>query len=298
MLSRRPTPAPVLCLLCGKGAAFFWFSKDDFAIRRCARCGFVFVHPAPPDTRDIYAGEDYFRGTHRGFGYINYEEDKIPMEAFERALLTRIERLLGRRGALLDVGAATGFFLSRAREAGWEVAGIEISPYAAETGRQRGLDIRCGALGDRLFHRRFDVVTLFDVAEHLPDPHAAIRACRDLLVPGGLLVINTPDTSSFVARLLGRRWYSFVPPEHLSYFNPRNIELLLRRHGFAVEEVGKTRKRFTLAFVFYMLFRWQRYGALRQFAEMVGRTKLGRLAVPLGVGDNFFVIARRRDGGA
>lgn len=284
--------ASVNCPICRITPAKFWFVKNNFQIWRCTECGFIFVHPSPSDTSHIYAGEDYFRGTHRGFGYIDYEADKIPLRPFSEALLERIERLMPSRGALLDVGTASGFFLKLAEVRGWETAGLEISPYAAREARRSGLDVRCGALGDNIFGRRFDAVTLLDTMEHLPDPQSAVESCRDLLRPNGLLVINTPDTSSFLARFLGKRWYSFVPPEHLSYFNAKNLSKLLIRNSFRVEEVSRIGKHFTPSFVLYMLFRWLRWPFLKRTGELVGRTPLNRLAFPINFRDNFFLIAR------
>mgnify|MGYP001583065759 FL=1 len=107
---------PVHCPICHVRQARFWFIKNDFHIWRCQECGFIFVHPHPEDTAHIYAGEDYFRGTNRGFGYIDYEADKIPLRPFSETLLDRIERLLPSRGELLDVGTASGFFLKLAKE--------------------------------------------------------------------------------------------------------------------------------------------------------------------------------------
>ena len=280
------------CPVCRVQQARFWFIKNDFTIWRCLECGFIFVHPSPSDTAHIYAGEDYFRGTHRGFGYIDYEADKIPLRPFFEALLERIERRLSFRGEILDVGAASGFFLKLAKERGWKAAGLEISPYAVREAQRSGLDVRCGALGENIFDRRFDAVTMLDVIEHLPDPQAAVASCRDLLRPGGPLVINTPDTSSLLARFLGKRWYSFVPPEHLSYFNAKNLSKLLVRNSFRVEEVGRIGKHFTPSFVLYMLFRWRRWPFLKRMSELVSRTPLNRLAFPINFRDNFFIIDR------
>ena len=78
----------------------------------------------------------------------------------------------------------------------------------------------------------FDVITMFDVIEHVRDPLAWLVRARELLAPGGLLVIETGDVASAWARLLGRHWYFLDPPQHLWYFTGDGLEALLARAGF------------------------------------------------------------------
>lgn len=283
------------CPLCEAPQAAFSFAKNGFSIFRCPRCDFRFVHPPPGDAGDLY-GEDYFRGARRGFGYVDYDLDKVAMESFFASALDRLERFRPERGALLDVGAATGFFLKLAARRGWRGEGLEISPYAVRQAAQSGSTVRLGILTDRLFpESSFHAVTLFDVIEHVSDPAGMLAEVKRLLIPGGLVVINTPDTASWWARLFGRRWHAFCPPEHLSYLNRRNLSLLLSRHGFRVEHTAKIGKRFTPAYVFSMLRRWQGWTLWRSLEGRVRAGALNRIALPINIRDNFFLIARRID---
>ncbi len=239
-------------------------------------------------------GADYFAGAARGFGYVDYEADKVAMRPFFEAVLVGIERYLPRRGMLLDVGAATGFFLKLARERGWRISGVEISPHAASIAGRAGLPVAAGALETHpLPAASFDAVTLLDVVEHVSDPGAMIRRCLKLLRPGGILAINTPDTASVWARIFGSRWHAYCPPEHLSYFSVRNLGELLGSNSFEVLACAKIGKRFTPAYICSMLYRWQGLGVWKRLERLFLRPPFDRIAVPLNIRDNFFVIARK-----
>jgi len=140
-------------------------------------------------------------------------------------------------GRLLDIGAAFGFAVSQARRAGWEATGIEISIAAARRAGDAapGRVLVASALHTPFADAAFDVVTLWDVLEHLADPHAAIAEVARLLRPGGRLVLTTGDVGSLAARLFGARWHLYTLPEHLFFFSRRSLRELLGAHGLRVE---------------------------------------------------------------
>jgi 2-polyprenyl-3-methyl-5-hydroxy-6-metoxy-1,4-benzoquinol methylase len=112
------------------------------------------------------------------------------------------------KGSLLDVGSATGDFLDKFQAmSNWNTLGVEIVPEAAEAARAKGLTI----IGDELENARlkdnnFDVITLWDVLEHMPDPAKILQICYDLLKPGGMLVLKCPDPAGKEALLFKESW--------------------------------------------------------------------------------------------
>ena len=127
-------------------------------------------------------------------------------------------------GSVLDYRGRDRFLSHPARQRGWKGVGIEPSDHAASIARAKGLDVRTGAVEScELPAESFDLVTMYDVIEHLPDPASTIQRVADLVSPSGILVINTPDSGSALARVLGKNWHLVVPPEHLNLFHRRSL---------------------------------------------------------------------------
>lgn len=252
----------------------------------------VFIFPLPENFSEIYSA-DYFFGAKKGFGYVNYDDDKLAMS---KTLVTYLEKIkdFSSGNKLLDIGAATGYFLQLAEKAGFEGSGIEISEYAAEIARRRGLKVVTGTLEKSDFKPEFfDAVTLWDVLEHLINPDFDFRVIYKILKPGGVVAINTIDTGSFAAKILGKRWYKFIPPEHVIYFNQNNLCFLLSKIGFEVVYAGKIRKKFALQYLFNMLARWQNIFIWRWAADLLAGTRLGSISLPVDFRDDFFIIAKK-----
>lgn len=278
----------VTCLVCGSEANAS-FEKAGYSLYRCPSCKLLFVHPVPA-TDSVYS-KDYFSGAEQGHGYVDYDRDKKPMIPVFEEYVRRIITLRPSRGALLDVGAATGFFVEIARRMGFAARGVELSDYAAQVGRAKGLDIMTGTLAD--IDGRFDALTMLDVIEHVPDPRTELMRAYALLNPGGVLIINTPDQGSFYAHLMGARWHLIVPPEHLYYFTRKNLSALLEECGFAVVEATTIGKSFTLPYIFKTLYGWQGLGLWRWLESAANRTFLKRISIPINLRDNMFIVAQK-----
>jgi 2-polyprenyl-3-methyl-5-hydroxy-6-metoxy-1,4-benzoquinol methylase len=196
------------------------------------------------------------------------------------------------RGRLLDVGCHIGVFLELAAARGWAAQGVEPSGWACAVARDRRLDVRCSTLRDAgLPTAAFDVVTMWDVIEHFPDPAAELREVHRLLRPGGLVGITTMNVDSLVARLLGARW-PWLMQMHLYYFSVRTMQALLERCGFQVVAVFPHRRIVRLA---YLLSRTERWSPALAQALQAAAKRLGvaRLLVPVDLGDIFTLYARR-----
>jgi len=158
-------------------------------------------------------------------------------------LLASLEAMLGKgRGeiSLLDVGCSRGTFLKMAASLGVNCEGVEPAPEAAAVAVQAGLKVRQGFLEDLgLPSDSYDVITLFEVIEHIRDPAPLLRECRRLLKKGGLLVIRTGNTGSWTASVLKGGWEYFSIVEHgghISFFNRRSMGVLAGRTGLALRK--------------------------------------------------------------
>jgi 2-polyprenyl-3-methyl-5-hydroxy-6-metoxy-1,4-benzoquinol methylase len=283
------------CPVCNSKDIYFFTKKNNFPLYTCKSCKLLFVHPVPTSLDAIY-NQEYFSGAQDGYGYTDYDADKEPMIPTFKKYLKLLEMHKSQKGTLLDVGAATGFFMHMAQDDGWKVSGIEYSDFAVQAGKKKGLDIRVGDLRSATFDKNsFDVITLFDVVEHMTDPEADIQSAYGLLKPQGILVINTPDAESLFAKILGKHWHLIVPPEHIHYFSPHNLAILLKRSGFEILEVRKIGKKFTPQYIFKTLHKWTGFSVWDKLSNISQRSFIKYAAVPINLRDNFFMIAQKHE---
>jgi SAM-dependent methyltransferase len=192
---------------------------------------------------------------------------------------------------LLDVGCAGGAFLVAARDYGFAVTGVEPSRWLAESGRaQYGLDIRQGILAAGMFpDESFNVITLWDVIEHVTKPGDVLDSIQRLLKRDGLLLVNYPDFGSWMARLLGQRW-PFLLSMHLLYYTRATISRQLVKAGFAPLRIQPHFQTLKLG---YILKRLEPYiGLSRSIRSIVERVSLGDLPVTYNMGQTL-VVARK-----
>lgn len=232
-----------LCDLCGADdtttlyvdAAWRHPVPAGMAFVRCRRCGLMYLNPRPdPDEIAAYYPAEYapFRSA------IEDERHGLMRWMRRRKLVQRrrlVERYSGRmRGRILDVGCATGLFLHEMASAGWQAAGVELVPHAAEYARAHfGLDVFSGQLAQAPFGpATFDVVTFWDVLEHTFSPTQELALAARLLGPGGLVAINVPNWRSIDRRLFGPHWIGFDPPRHLYVFTEHTLTAMLHKAGF------------------------------------------------------------------
>ena len=202
----------------------------------------------------------------------------------------RIVQKYAQSGRLLDVGCASGLFLLHARRAGWDVTGIEPNEKLCEDARKRLKgqgQVQCVPLEAAQLDGGFDVISLWDVLEHVPGPRSFLELCHHLLQLGGYLFLNVPDLDSLEARILGRRW-PLLLPEHLNYFNRTSLELCAKRAGFTPVGFGRRRAWFSLKYVGYRISQHKIPGS-SLFRKSAG-TSLGRILIPLSLGERVAVL--------
>jgi SAM-dependent methyltransferase len=224
------------CRLCG-GPVRLAMEKDSFSIVQCDRCGFMFaLVPPATKTEDIYTEDEFFfspedrQRTKSDSWYDVLWQRKKP---FYFSRLQRIGNFQTPR-KMLDIGCAAGYMLDAARKLGWEIEGVEPSPAMRQRTRN---DLQCTvyeSLDEALAAGgpRFDCVMMFEVIEHLEDPIEVMRKVRELIVPGGLIALSTPNCEVPGARAGLPLDIWFAPPAHVSYFGPKTLVSCMREAGF------------------------------------------------------------------
>ena len=252
-------------------------------IVKCRRCGLVYQSPVPSSDEIVDAYDDVIDK--------RYEEERSGrIETFRRDLAA-VERH-ERGGRLLDVGCHLGLFLDVARARGWQVAGVEPSRWSVERARERGLDVRHGTLETSGFPPgSFDVVTMWDVVEHVADPLAELRRIHRVLRPNGVLALCTMNVDALFPRLAGRRWPWYMQM-HLVYFSRRTLHNMLTKAGFRVVEMAPHKRVVRLS---YLVSRVEPYcrPAYRVLDRLVRLTRQGDRLVGVDLGDIFVTVARK-----
>lgn len=254
--SEAPPPAPPAaskssavthCQLCGSDERSLKFRDGPFEVLTCAGCQLVYVTPRLQGEAlvSVY-DEGYWKSDDpKVRGYADYaSEARLYLRTFEKRMAL-VNRWLPQRGRILDVGCAAGYFLQVVQRRGHDVHGVELSAAIAhEAVKAIGSDrIHIGTLDEAVVAKAwqpasFDLVTLWDVVEHLPAPQDVLRKAHMLLKPDGRLLLETQNVASRWARLLGRRWHHYKHDEHLYHFSPDTVRRLLDECGFRVLDIG------------------------------------------------------------
>lgn len=232
------------CPICSSHDTLFRFEKRDtdlrteslYSLYECVSCSIGFVDPQP--SADVMASlyEDEFFSKKKRTGVLS-----TVFGWLENGLFRRRVRLIGRLVAphcksVLDVGCGNGKFLRAMRTAGHDVVGIEPSPAGAARAREdHGLDVHCGSVLEIDFgDRRFDLITLWHVLEHVDDPVAYLRHLARWLTPGGRILAAVPNFGGAEAGIYKERWAFLDIPRHLFHFSRRGLRGVAQRAGLHV----------------------------------------------------------------
>lgn len=271
------------------------FARHGAPIRRCATCRLAFApaEPAPGELPALYAAS-YFRGDSGHYGDYVAEEPAHRRQA--RRYLRRLAAAGRRGGRLLDVGCAAGFFLDEARRAGWSTRGIEVSEYASARARGLlGLDVLTSSFVDApLGGEQFDVVTFFNVFEHLPNPRAVEARLARIVAPGGLVLLETWDSESLVARLLGARWHQWDPRFIPYYYSRRSLGIIFEPARWRSLRWAPAAKWISLDRGLEILGRVSHSTVARRLLDRASRGPFGRVDVPYFAGDLVLAWYERR----
>jgi SAM-dependent methyltransferase len=214
--------------------------EGEFTLVRCPGCGLLYLNPQPTieEIGRYYPPEyDSYVGTHSDqLSWLRRLSVHYGLYKRRRA----VTRCL-KKGRLLEVGCANGAFLNAMRESGsWDVYGVDISEHAIRYARdQLGLNVFHGQLEEARFPGNFfDVVVLWDVLEHLPNPKAALLEIRRVLAADGWLIFRVPNLDSLDARLFGPCWAGLDAPRHFFVFSEATLKQLLEASGFTLQRTA------------------------------------------------------------
>lgn len=234
IIDRPAMPRSSPCPICNSTVQAPFAAKNGCTVVRCA-CGFVFQSPLPSggDTTALY--DDAYTGTTAGYFA---KVDKKMRRSRGRARRLRAQVASGSRPRLLDVGANGGFMLEAAREAGFDVQGVELDPRSVAYAHRHypACPVFHGSVEGYIEQHpsaagSFDVVYCAEVIEHVPDVNSFVAAIAALMRRDGRLYLTTPDIGHWRRPKDIQCWDAFDPPAHCLYFDRESLGRLLVKHG-------------------------------------------------------------------
>ena len=285
------------CYLCGISTTLF-LKKNGYSIYRWEACGLARtdLHQNYEKFLHNHYSKGYFTGKQECGAFVDYKDDKPMIARNMKKFLAEIKKHK-KRGKLLEAGCAMGFFVELALDEGFDAYGFDPSAYAVQNaGKLNGHKrIIQGAIHTVDYKpKSFDIIALFDVFEHLGDPQRDLRKLSSFLKDDGILVIATGNTQSAMAKLFGRRWTFYIPPQHLFFFHRDNLTQLLAKEQLKPIRWFGIGKWLSLRYVLH-LGRTTGESRIAAFLyKILGHSPLAKIPLYLPLGDNMVVIARKK----
>ncbi len=263
----------IICPLCETKVFKPLWVLDGYGFSKCPTCSLIYQNPQPiaVDVEDRYDDS-----------YFNYEINNE--ESFLNLMLLGLKDIgfnfdnTSKTKKILDIGCATGLFLSHMKNLGWETSGVEICSSAVDYGnRIRGVNIFKGTLENAPFtEESFDIIHLSHVIEHINDPDLFLSVIYKLLKPGGVVYCTTPNADGFQAKLFKGDWRSAIA-DHMFLFTVKTLKAMIKKNGFT-ELKHKT---------------WGGLCAGSGYPTIIKKI-LDKLAKPFGFGDVVIISAEKQ----
>jgi 2-polyprenyl-3-methyl-5-hydroxy-6-metoxy-1,4-benzoquinol methylase len=313
----------VECPICGGRSRRALEVFDDrygypgtFQSCQCAGCGHRHLEAAQFSDAQIQAlYSDYYpRRSMRPEDY-RAEVERSGLVAWLDGARASAFRWVPRDVRVLDIGCGFGQALGYHASRGCEAWGVESDENVRAIAELHGFKLRIGVFRVEDFPQEyFDVVTMDQVVEHARDPVATLAGVRNVMKPGGMAILSTPNAAGWGAKVFGARWINWHAPYHLHFFTRRSMRIAARRAGLKVEPLG------TLTSSEWLYYQWMHLAtqpsasrpaafwtggeppgragrALQKVASLLHRAKLNhlitRLFDALGVGDSQLFRLRR-----
>jgi len=292
--ARYHGPVPTLgisCPLCDAEGRIC-FAAHGYPIRSCRACGhrWAELESTEGHVGSVYR-DAYFESG--GAGYPDYlAEGRLLREHGRR--YARILEAHTTPGSMLDVGCAAGFILRGFCDSGWSGSGVEPNATMARFGRENlGVDIAASTFEDYEDDRRYDLVTMIQVLPHFVDPRRALAAAARLTKPGGLMLVETWDRTSWTARLMGRHWHEYSPPSVLHWFSRAGVRVLAAAFGLTEIASGRPPKRLVAGHAKSLIRHKFEGSRMKRLVNLPLALVPERLTLPYPLDDVFWALFRR-----
>jgi SAM-dependent methyltransferase len=255
------------------------FNKNGYPVEDCLKCArrFSSVPNVETHVTQVYSDDYFFEGKE---GYPNYLEEREVLTKYGIRYAHIVEKYI-KPGKLLDVGCAAGFVLHGFETQGWKGIGIEPNTTMANFGRSEfKLNIHTGSLETYSTEDKFDLVTLIQVIGHFYDIDKALENISRLVLNNGLVLVESWNMNSLVARMFGKYWHEYSPPSVINWFSGKSLTQLFKEYGFQLIDKGFPAKRINLKHALSLLeAKYPRMFFKKQLFDFLANSR-GRLVIP------------------
>lgn len=212
------------CENCGNSNLERFFDEPQHQLQRCPCCNLY--QKGILESEEVYEDDYHDR-------YARRRGAKIRTAAIRLASTTKYLNTATPR--MLDIGCSVGATVQAAMDMGWDASGVDISQNAVDECRSHGLDChKIDGVALPFEDNHFDMITNWHVIEHCRDVKETLSEWYRVLKPGGIMILETPDSTYLKAQIMGTRYRKFWPPEHLYTFDRKNLSAILQSSGFQI----------------------------------------------------------------
>ncbi len=292
----------IRCCVCGNTDSEKFslkYNKQDFVVVECGKCSYLFVpqYFSKKITYEEYKNEDVLNQVKAGNNWLKMQRHLLRFKFIKKYKPS---------GRLFDLGAGWGHFLQTGKHLGYDVHGIEVADMPFKYAREElNLPVEHINFFDmEIPDNGYDLITMWDVLEHIPDADKVIEKCNRMLNDGGYVIIQVPQIDSVFARLLKENWH-MIGTGHVNYFSKKTVKKLFDNYGFKVKKIKSS---FELKlFLMYVLGRKKTSEADKQeyfnkttekpkwilYLMIIFHNIIYNSMSFLGVGDEMMVVAEK-----
>ena len=214
------------CPLCFNASKNYLFQKRGGHYVRCKKCYLVHLDPVFKD-KDL---KNYYKNLHSAQSKVTKNESKFYRKIYTNGL--KLVSLFKKKGTILDIGCSSGFFLDIAKKNKWQTFGIELNKKESKIAKIKHNVFENNL--EELKRRKFDVITMWDVIEHIKDGNKCMQEMRKKLKKNGLIFFQTPNVNSLAARIIQEKCNLFDGIEHVNLYDFNTMKLLAKKNNFKI----------------------------------------------------------------
>lgn len=279
-----------ICRICDSSDLKFKFKIKNSELSQCKTCGFVQVNnePSVEELNKIY-----------GFTYFNHSkyQDTNALLLENQRRLSLVDKYVAKNAKLIDMGCAGGEFLNIAKNV-FDVSGMDFSPQAIDKAKKKNPDLTSKLfVGDSKNFKtefEFDIITYWDVIEHVWSPLEVINNSKNLLKKDGYMFLSTPNIGARFAKFSGKYWPFMTPPEHLSFLTKKSFKKLAEKTGFEIVNWETKGKRANVVFLFYKIGRIFPKLVGPKLINFLSKTFLKKISIYVPTGDVQYIVLKKK----